>query len=321
MTNKNNKLNYVLLIALGAGILACSVPADNASNEARSPEEFDPVSMDPPVTEPGFPPMSMGFPIDVDGSPVQFWWWHPGGQGPNPTIVLLHGSPGQERNLDLARVLQRAGFNVAAFTHRGHWGSGGFMTPTNGLDDVAAVVNWIRACSDDPECPLPIDPARIAYLAHSYGGWRAMLSIMEVPDISCAVVLDTNLGPNPSGEELRKYVAEHGDIPPEEKTWEERNTIPGARTRIERVGAWSADLLANVDRLNLMAQLDELAKKRLFVLSSSIVDHHHTLVQALEEKGAEHLRAELWEADHFFNGRRVELARAMVDYFTNDCFD
>jgi hypothetical protein len=70
-----------------------------------------------------------------------------------------------------------------------------------------------------------------------------------------------------------------------------------------------------------MGRIDELAKQRLFVLSSSLVDNYSTLVQALEEHGAEHLRAELWQTDHPFNGRRVELARAMVDYFTNDCFD
>jgi hypothetical protein len=120
---------------------------------------------------------------------------------------------------------------------------------------------------------------------------------------------------------LQEYVAEHGDIPPEEKEWEEQNTAPHLPFRIERAGAWSADLLEHADRFDLMGRIDELAKQRLFVLSSSLVDNYSTLVQALEEHEAEHLRAELWQTDHPFNGRRVELARAMVDYFTNDCFD
>jgi len=320
MNNKKNII-YLISLALGIGLSGCPAPDDSIHTNVEPLAEFDPISMDRPAIDPDYEPISAGFPIDVDGSPIQFWWWSPGGRGPYPTIVMLHGSPGIERNLDIARVLQRAGFNVATFTHRGHWGSEGFMTPTNGLEDIAAVVDWIRACADDPECPPPIDPARIAYLGHSYGGWRAMLSIMEVPDISCAVVLDTSLGPSPSGEELRKYVAEHGDIPPEEKEWEKSKTLPGSPARIEQVGAWSADLLANVDRLNLMAQVDELAKQKLFVLSSSLVDNYSTLVQALEEHGPERLRTELWETDHHFNGRRVELARAMVDYFTEDCFD
>ena len=319
ITNKNRF--YPLGLALALAVSGCSAPNDSANNGPQPLTAFDPVSMDPASTDTEFPARSGGWQIDVDDSPVNIWLWHPSGQGPYPTIVLLHGGPGWERNMDLARVLQRAGFNVVAFTHRGFWGSGGFNTQSNGLEDIAAVVDEIRGCVDDPECPIPIDPAKIAYLGHSYGGFRAMLSIMEVQDISCAAVLDTSLGPSPTSVELREYVAEHGDIPPEEKEWEERNMAPNLPFRIERVGAWSADLLKHADRFDLKGRIDELAKERLFVLSSTLGDNYSTLVETLEEHGANQLRNELWDTDHGFNGRRVELARAMVDYFTNDCFD
>ena len=32
-----------------------------------------------------------------------------GGEGPHPTVILLHGIPGCERNLNLAQALRRAG--------------------------------------------------------------------------------------------------------------------------------------------------------------------------------------------------------------------
>ena len=35
-----------------------------------------------------------------------------GGEGPHPTVLLLHGIPGCERNLDLAQALRRAGRSV-----------------------------------------------------------------------------------------------------------------------------------------------------------------------------------------------------------------
>ena len=310
-----------LVLAFTIALSACSAPNHGANNGSQPLTGFDPVSMDPASTDTEFPARSGGWQMDVDGSPVNIWLWHPSGQGPYPTIVLLHGGPGWERNMDLARVLQRAGFNVTAFTHRGFWGSGGFSTPSNGLEDIAAVVDEIRGCADDPECPIPIDPAKIAYLGHSYGGFRAMLSIMEVQDISCAVVLDTSLGPKPTSVELREYVTEHGDIPAEELAWEEQNTAPNLPMRIERAGVWSADLLEHADRFDLIGRIDELAKQRLFVLSSELVDNYSILVEALKAQNAEQLRAELWETDHGFNGRRVELAHAMVDYFTNGCFD
>jgi len=47
------------------------------------------------------------------------------GAGPHPTVVLLHGFPGNEKNLVLAQALRRAGWNVVFFHYRGSWGSGG----------------------------------------------------------------------------------------------------------------------------------------------------------------------------------------------------
>src|SRR4051794_29286866 len=34
------------------------------------------------------------------------------GSGPKPTLLLLHGLPGNEQNLDLAQAIRRAGWNV-----------------------------------------------------------------------------------------------------------------------------------------------------------------------------------------------------------------
>ena len=47
------------------------------------------------------------------------------GAGPHPTVVLLHGLPGNEKNLDLAQAMRRAGWNVITFNYRGSWGSPG----------------------------------------------------------------------------------------------------------------------------------------------------------------------------------------------------
>jgi predicted alpha/beta-fold hydrolase len=38
------------------------------------------------------------------------------GPDPKPTVILLHGLPGNERNLDLAQAIRRAGWNVLTFT-------------------------------------------------------------------------------------------------------------------------------------------------------------------------------------------------------------
>src|SRR5215831_15659996 len=37
------------------------------------------------------------------------------GDGLHPTVLTLHGLPGNEQNLDLAQALRRAGYNVLSF--------------------------------------------------------------------------------------------------------------------------------------------------------------------------------------------------------------
>src|SRR3954454_22081602 len=47
------------------------------------------------------------------------------GSGPKPTLLLLHGLPGNEQNLDLAQAIRRAAWNVLTMHYRGSWGSPG----------------------------------------------------------------------------------------------------------------------------------------------------------------------------------------------------
>lgn len=47
------------------------------------------------------------------------------GPGPHPAFVLFHGLPGNEKNLDLAQAVRRAGWTVVTLNYRGSWGSPG----------------------------------------------------------------------------------------------------------------------------------------------------------------------------------------------------
>ena len=59
-----------------------------------------------------------------------------GGKGPHPTVILMHGLPGNERNLDLAQAIRRAGWDVLTFTYRGAWGSPGDFSIANAMEDT-----------------------------------------------------------------------------------------------------------------------------------------------------------------------------------------
>ena len=47
------------------------------------------------------------------------------GEGPHPVVLLLHGFPGNEQNMDLAYAIRRAGWNVLVPHYRGLVGQRG----------------------------------------------------------------------------------------------------------------------------------------------------------------------------------------------------
>jgi len=90
------------------------------------------------------------------------------GEAPHPAVVLLHGNPGNERNLDLAQAVHRAGYTVLYFDYRGNWGSGGTFSRTHAIENVHAAVRWIRSARSARR--FGIDSSRVALVGHSMGG-------------------------------------------------------------------------------------------------------------------------------------------------------
>lgn len=91
------------------------------------------------------------------------------GDGAHPTLVICHGWPGNEKNLDLAQAVRRAGWNAVTFNYRGSWGSPGEFHFTQVPEDAAAVLAWLR--KPENAAKFGIDPTRIALAGHSMGGW------------------------------------------------------------------------------------------------------------------------------------------------------
>ena len=92
-----------------------------------------------------------------------------GGAGPHPTVILLHGLPGNEQNLDLAQAIRRSGWNVVTFNYRGSWGSPGSFSFRGNLADAKAVLTYVRAPANAAK--LQVDPRKLVVIGHSMGGW------------------------------------------------------------------------------------------------------------------------------------------------------
>lgn len=115
------------------------------------------------------------------------------GAGPHPTIVLCHGWPGNEKNLDLAQALRRAGWNAITFNYRGSWGSPGNFRFSQNPEDAKAVLAMLRR--PDIAAKLGVDTSRIVLAGHSMGGWVTAMVAAEDPALAGTILISAaNMG-------------------------------------------------------------------------------------------------------------------------------
>ena len=112
-----------------------------------SPLEAElPVSPQTDATaKPAYPASMQTFQIPSHGALLNAFVYVATGPGPHPALVLLHGFPGNERNLDLAQDIRRAWMGCSLFqlsrllglsrrllvlpSHRRHGGGNGLFAP------------------------------------------------------------------------------------------------------------------------------------------------------------------------------------------------
>ena len=102
-----------------------------------------------------------------------------------PVLVMLHGYPGLEQNMDMPPVLRRGGIATLYFSYRGVWGGHGDYSFSHLIEDTFSVVNWVREHAD----AYHVDPERIYLLGHSMGGFTALNAIAQGLPVRGAVLL------------------------------------------------------------------------------------------------------------------------------------
>jgi pimeloyl-ACP methyl ester carboxylesterase len=172
----------LMSVAAGALLLlpACS-PATAPAAETPVTE----AAAIAPVFDEANPPALVETSFEIAGDRVNGIVYVANGPGPHPTVVLLHGLPGNERSLDVAQDLRREGFNVLFFHYRGAWGSEGEFSVSNVIEDVGGATAYVRANA----VALRADPARILLVGHSLGGFAALQGAARDPAITCVAAL------------------------------------------------------------------------------------------------------------------------------------
>lgn len=138
-----------------------------------------------PAYDEAFPPAIEEVSFDSHGDRLNGLVYVADGPGPHPAAVLLHGFPGNEKNLDLAQDMRAAGWNVLFFHYRGAWGSEGDFSFTHVIEDVAAATDFLRTNAET----YRTDPDRLILIGHSMGGFAALEAGAKDKSIACTAGL------------------------------------------------------------------------------------------------------------------------------------
>lgn len=131
--------SFVLVLAACISLAASPVRALPSVSAASLAEDGQGAS-----PEPAHRAEMQSMQIPSHGAQLNALMYVAAGAEPHPTVILLHGFPGNERNLDLAQDIRRAGWNVLYFNYRGAWGTPGEFSFANSIEDTASAIAYLR---------------------------------------------------------------------------------------------------------------------------------------------------------------------------------
>lgn len=268
---------------------------------------------DPASIDTDYPPAMAELSFMSFGAKLNGHIYLANGSGPHPTVVLLHGFPGNEKNLDLAQALRRAGFNVLFFHYRGAWGSDGIFSFGNVLDDVSSALTFLR--TPEVASQYRVDPTRLSLVGHSMGGFAALMAGAKDPAVACVAALaPANLGNRPAAsmtdEALAGFAAytdsltmlntQSGQAVVDEML--DRNKEFDTRTLAPKFSGRPVLLIAGAQDAVLPPEV-----------------YHVPLVAAFEARSDIDLTHAVLQGDHSFSWTRIELAKTVSEWLSNKC--
>lgn len=263
-------------------------------------------------------PRTVELSLASSGSRLNGFLYLAAGPGEHPVVLLLHGFPGVERNLDVAQALRRAGQHVLVFDYRGTWGSAGTFSFAHGLEDVTAVIDWIR--DPDTAHSYGFDRRRIRLFGHSYGGWLALTAAARDAHLRCVAAL----APWNIGYAGGRF-AEHPDELATRLAYY-RTVAGGDGAPVQaRPEDLAAEVAAHASDWDYRGLSGDLADRAVLLMGGSRdspfsgYPRQAELAAALGSAGGTRVRLVRYEDDHAFGSHRLAIAAEVSSWFQGAC--
>lgn len=272
---------------------------------------FDPVTQDAP-NDPKFPASMQPVSFISHGSKLLGTFFFASGEGLHPTILLLHGFPGNEVNYDIAHAVRRMSYNVMVFHYRGCWGSEGNYLWTNLVEDVDEAIRFLK--SETAKEKYRVDNSKIVLIGHSMGGFAAVYNSIRYDGIKNIVSI-AGFNSGLFGEfiegnnELIQFSAD---------TMEPAMEFVKCNSAVSLLN----EMITNKKDWNLLNHLDKLKNKNWLIIAAKhdtiapIDIHHKPLVGALKMSGAENFEEHILETGHSFSDSRIKLTGIVCEWLS-----
>jgi pimeloyl-ACP methyl ester carboxylesterase len=260
--------------------------------------------------------------INRDGTDLKGIFYVSGDSGILPTVVLLHGFPGNETDvLDLGKRLSKFGYNTFTFNYSGTHHSEGEFNFENSQNDIEAAFAFLY----QPETlkKFRIDTTRIILGGYSFGGGMALTYAANHPTIMEVF----SIAGNDHGAAIREY-----QLNPERRRMLDDifNELKN-RTEFVRFGPGGTPdemvkmkLIDSNPSYDLIYCAPLLASRDILLIGGwddhnvSIEDRILPLYRALITAKAQKVRIRAVQDNHSFRNSREELARIIMDWLVSN---
>jgi pimeloyl-ACP methyl ester carboxylesterase len=275
-------------------------------------QEIPPAVTSDPAPDKANPAAMEAMQLPSHGALVNAIVYIASGAGPHPVVVLLHGYPGNEKNLDLAQAIRRAGWDVLYFDYRGSWGSPGNFSFAHCIEDTEAAIAYLRNPSNAKK--FRADSAHIVLIGHSMGGFMANFVGAEDPSIEAVGMISAaNLGgadtwPLGNGhaatvDAVAAALAESGMAP-----------LAGCTPE-----SLAREVIANQAHWNFVDSAPRLAARPILVVTSDdgLAPTNNAFLDALKKSGAANVTAVHMPTDHGYSDHRIALETAVLTWLAS----
>jgi len=298
-----NRRNFFLsAIMFGALFIAAqSIHAqDSALAADPAPDKTNPAAM-------------QSFQLPSHGVLLNAFVYIASGATPHPTVILLHGFPGNERNLDLAQSIRRAGWNVLYFDYRGSWGSPGAFSFTHCIEDTQSAIDYLR--NPVHAAQLHSDARTIVLIGHSMGGFMALQAGALDPAIKAVITLSAaDLGASsfqslPASKRDAAVSALAAALAAE-------GMAPLAGTTPENL---ASEVFSHAVQWNFVSLAPRFITRPLLILTSDDgwSAPNDALVAAVDRSGIHAVKAIHFPTDHAYSDHRVALQEAVLVFLAS----